>query len=349
MVKIGVTGLFCSGKDTFANYLLMRGFEHISLSEILRDEARKRSISLTRKNLQKLGNELRKKEGNDILAKKALEKMNDSKDYVISSIRNPLEVKLLASTSQFLLVNIESQIEERFRRLVAREDVRGEDKANLTFDSFVESEKKELSSNDKSAQQIKNCIEMARITIINNQTVENFHSIIQEAMPKIIELAIHVRPTWDEYFTDMSNIVGKRGTCDRGRSGAVLVKDKRVISTGYVGSPPNLAHCDEVGHWFKKTIHDDGNITQHCIRTVHAEANAVAQAAKHGISTEGTTLYCKMEPCLDCTKLLISSGIKRIVCEKMYHGAQESREMFEEAGIKLEVLQKELEHYEGQK
>ena len=123
------------------------------------------------------------------------------------------------------------------------------------------------------------------------------------------------------------------------------MKDKRIIATGYVGAPPKLAHCDDVGHWFKKTIHEDGSITQHCIRTVHAEANAIAQAAKYGISIDGATLYCKIEPCLDCTKLLISAGIKRVVCENRYQAAKEAREMLEEAGVNVESLNEKVELY----
>jgi len=306
-------------------------------------------VPINRENLRNLGNEMRRNHGNDVLAKMAVDMMKDDEDYVITSIRNPLEVKQLSASKKFLLVAIESPIEDRFKRLIAREDIRGEDKANLTFESFAESEKKELESKDKSSQQIQNCIEMSRLTIKNDQSINIFHNLIENSMPKIIEMASFVRPSWDEYFLELSKTVGKRGTCDRGRSGAVLVKNKRVISTGYVGSPPNLAHCDEVGHWFKKTIHKDGDITQHCIRTVHAEANAIAQAAKHGIPTNETSLYCKMEPCIDCTKLLISAGIKNIVCEKRYHGAQESREMLEEAGINMKVIVDELEKYDNMK
>jgi len=348
MIKIGVTGTYCSGKDSFADYLLGKGFEHLSLSDILRDEMRSRGIKINRENLIKTGNELREKEGSDFLAKRAIEKMASGKHYIITSIRNPLEIKQLASSKNFVLVNIDSPIEERFKRLVAREDIRKEDKENLTFEKFKASEKKEMESSVESSQQIKNCIDMAKLTIMNDSNLEDFYRKIDEALPKIKEIASLVRPSWDEYFMEMAKVVGKRGTCDRGRSGSVIVKDKRVMTSGYVGSPPKLAHCDDVGHWFKKTIHEDGNITQHCIRTVHAEANAIAQAAKNGINIDGATLYCKMEPCLDCTKLLISAGIKRIVSEKRYHGAQESREILEEAGVKVEVLNAEFEEYVAQ-
>jgi len=156
-----------------------------------------------------------------------------------------------------------------------------------------------------------------------------------------------LRPSWDEYFMGIAREVAKRATCDRGRSGAVLVRDKRILTTGYVGSPKGLPHCDEVGHLFKKTIDADGKESTHCIRTTHAEQNAILQAAMHGISTAGATLYCKMEPCIDCAKMIINAGIKRVVCEKKYHKAEITREFFKKAGVKLEVLNDEVEKYEG--
>ena len=93
-----------------------------------------------------------------------------------------------------------------------------------------------------------------------------------------------MRPSWDQYFIDMMDTVATRATCDRGKSGCIIVKDRRIISTGYVGSPPGLAHCDDVGHLMKQVIDDDGTTRQHCMRTIHAEQNAICQAAKHGIS-----------------------------------------------------------------
>src|SRR5665647_360915 len=105
------------------------------------------------------------------------------------------------------------------------------------------------------------------------------------------------RPTWDEYFMEIAHTISQRATCDRGRSGCVIARDKQILVTGYVGAPTGLAHCDEVGHQMKKMVHEDGSITQHCVRTVHAEQNAITQAAKQGIAIAGSTLYCKMTPC----------------------------------------------------
>jgi len=143
------------------------------------------------------------------------------------------------------------------------------------------------------------------------------------------------RPSWDEYFIELSRTVAKRATCDRGRSGCVIVKDNQILVTGYVGAPSGLPHCDEVGHKMKKMVHEDGSTTQHCVRTVHAEQNALCQAAKKGIAVEGATLYCKMTPCRTCAMLIINCGIKRVVCEKKYHDSKDSLEMFNKQMLKL--------------
>lgn len=154
------------------------------------------------------------------------------------------------------------------------------------------------------------------------------------------------RPSWDDYFMEICDTVAKRATCGRGRSGCIIAKDNRILVTGYVGSPAGLPHCDEVGHQFKKMIHEDGSVTQHCVRTVHAEQNAICQAAKNGISIEGATLYCRMTPCRTCAMLIINCGIKRVVCQRKYHDSADSLSMFAQAGVEIVHLLDEVQQYE---
>ncbi|MBQ4477043.1 MAG: cytidine/deoxycytidylate deaminase family protein [Bacteroidales bacterium] len=158
----------------------------------------------------------------------------------------------------------------------------------------------------------------------------------------------HVRPSWDEYFMQIANTVAQRATCDRGRSGCVIARDKQLLVTGYVGSPKGLPHCDDVGHQMRKVIHEDGSITNHCVRTVHAEQNAICQAAKLGISLQGSTLYCRMTPCRTCAMLIINCGITRVVCEKKYHDGAESEAMFKQAGVELVFMHDEILKYDNQ-
>ncbi|NLH50248.1 MAG: dCMP deaminase family protein [Myxococcales bacterium] len=122
------------------------------------------------------------------------------------------------------------------------------------------------------------------------------------------------RASWHEYFMQIAQDVSTRATCDRLKVGAVIVKDNRILTTGYNGSLPGTPHCDEVGHLLK-----DG----HCVRTIHAEANAVLQAARFGIRLEGSTCYCTFKPCLSCLKLLLGAGVAKIIYREVY-GNQKS-------------------------
>lgn len=134
------------------------------------------------------------------------------------------------------------------------------------------------------------------------------------------------RPSWDEYFMMMAHdVVAKRATCPRRAVGVVLVRDKRIITTGYNGSPPGMPHCTEVGC----RLHNG-----HCIRTIHAEQNAVAQAALHGVSTEGATCYVTAAPCVNCAKLLVAAGIKRVVYGEEYSDKL-GEEFLLESGVEL--------------
>jgi dCMP deaminase len=163
-----------------------------------------------------------------------------------------------------------------------------------------------------------------------------------------VNMSSNQRPDWDRYFLDMCEAVAKRATCDRGRSGCVIVKDKRIMTTGYVGAPAGLPHCDEAGHDLRKVFNANGEVTQHCVRTLHAEQNAIIQAARFGIPLEGATLFCKMTPCRTCAMIIINAGIKRVVCEKRYHADADTIEMFKQAGIELSVINNEFEKYDKQ-
>ncbi len=142
--------------------------------------------------------------------------------------------------------------------------------------------------------------------------------------------------------------VAKRATCDRGKSGCVIVRNRRIIATGYVGSPPGFPHCDEAGHDLRKAMDDAGNLRQHCVRTIHAEQNAICQAARNGIALDGADLYCKMEPCRICALLIVSVGIKRVIAKRKYHAALDTPAIFSGAGVELIVVEDSIETYPGQ-
>lgn len=139
----------------------------------------------------------------------------------------------------------------------------------------------------------------------------------------------YYRPSWDDYFMAITRIVATRSTCDRLRSGAILVKNNRIISTGYNGSPPGLPHCDgEAGH-----LMEEG----HCVRTIHGEHNTILQAAAvGGISTAGSTMYATYNPCVHCAKYVVAVGIKRVVVGKIYRGGQ-SLQYLKDAGVQVDI------------
>ncbi len=156
-----------------------------------------------------------------------------------------------------------------------------------------------------------------------------------------------IRPNWDEYFLGLLDGISRRATCDRGYSGAIIVSENNtILTTGYAGSTPGDKHCDEAGHYLVTVIQPDGTSSQHCQRTLHAEENAILQAAMDGIRLRGATLYCKMTPCLSCARRIVRVGIKRVVAQKKYHVDKLSRQLFMDAGVELTIIDDSIEKYE---
>ena len=126
------------------------------------------------------------------------------------------------------------------------------------------------------------------------------------------------RPTWDQYFQTITRQVAERSTCTRAKVGAVIVRDKNILATGYNGAPAGLPHCTEVGCLVYKSVTPEGDNEENCFRTIHAEINAIAQAAKNGAAIQGADIYITHTPCIHCLKVLINTGIVRICYEKAY-------------------------------
>jgi len=144
-----------------------------------------------------------------------------------------------------------------------------------------------------------------------------------------------MRPSWDEYFVEIARQVATRSTCLRRSVGALIVRDKRILSTGYNGAPRGLEHCDVVGCLREKLGIPSGQRQEIC-RGLHAEQNAIIQAALHGVSIEGGTIYVTHQPCITCAKMIINSGIVRVVCANTYPD-ELARQMLDEAGVELSV------------
>ncbi len=143
--------------------------------------------------------------------------------------------------------------------------------------------------------------------------------------PSVANQPHRSRPSWDDYFLQIAFTVAQRSTCDRAHVGCVLVRERRILTTGYNGAPAGLPHCDDAGH-----LMVDG----HCVRTLHAEQNALIQAALHGVGTEGATAYVTHQPCLTCAKMLINAGVRRVVYAGNYPDDY-SRQFLVAAGVEL--------------
>ena len=342
MITIGITGTLGAGKGTIVDYLVKeKGFVHFSVRDFITKEIERRGMPVNRDSMTIVGNDLRKQHSPSYITDELYKQAQETgKNCSIESVRTPLEVSELRKHSNFYLFAIDADAKVRYERIV----VRGSSTDNVSFETFIANEQREMTSDDPNKQNLKACIEQADYLFSNDGNFDDLHQKIEEVLDKIM----YKRPSWDEYFMELANTASKRATCDRGRSGCVIVKNRHVLVTGYVGSPAGLPHCDEVGHLFSKTIHSDGSISNHCIRTVHAEQNAICQAARRGIALEGATLYCRMTPCRTCAMLIINCGIKRVVCERKYHKGEESEEMFRQAGIELEFFYDEVQKYENQ-
>ncbi|MEA3336008.1 MAG: cytidine/deoxycytidylate deaminase family protein [Chloroflexota bacterium] len=136
----------------------------------------------------------------------------------------------------------------------------------------------------------------------------------------------HKRPPWNDYFMGITFQVARRSTCDRARVGAIVVKDRRILTTGYNGSPAGLPHCDDIGHLI---------VDGHCVRTLHAEQNAIIQGAQHGVTLRGGTLYVTHQPCLTCAKMIINAGLVRVVYAGHYPD-ENSVAFLAQAGVALQ-------------
>ncbi len=146
------------------------------------------------------------------------------------------------------------------------------------------------------------------------------------------------RPDWDNYFLEIANLVSQRSTCLRRKVGALIVKDKRILATGYNGAPRGLPHCSETGCLREKLKVPSGERHELC-RGLHSEQNAILQAALHGVSVKDSVLYCSTQPCIICAKMLINAGVKEIIIKDGYPDKM-AMDFFKLAGVKVRACKK---------
>ena len=177
---------------------------------------------------------------------------------------------------------------------------------------------------------------MADAVVTNNGTVNELHDKIREV---VNALAMNrQRPDWDEYFMAIAKVVAMRGNCIKRKVAAVIVKDRRVVSTGYNGTPRGVTNCSEGGCPRCNRLGTSGTDLTDCLCS-HAEENAIVQAAYHGVSIKGATMYSTYSPCLICTKMIINSGISEVVFSEAYSMDEVPHDLLREAGITIRKIE----------
>jgi len=323
---IGLTGKNGSGKGEVAAFLKARGFSYHSLSDVVREETKKRKKPLTRDNLIVVGNELRKKFGPDILARRILERLEIDKHYVVDSVRHPKEVEALRRRDGFALLNITAPSKVRFERLKTR----GRENDPKTEKDFKQLEAKEGKSKTASDQQLDETLKLADYQIENASTLETLHQKVIETINQIAQKK--KRPDWDHYFLEIAKVVALRSNCIKRKVAAVIVKDKRIISTGYNGTPRGVKNCSEGGCPRCNQLTSSGTKLDECLCS-HGEENAITQAAYHGVCIKDSTIYTTFSPCLLCTKMIINSGIREVVFNENYPLGETAMRLLKEAGV----------------
>lgn len=321
---IGLTGENCAGKGTTARYLMRKSFYYISLSDIIREELAAAGEPITRENLIRKGNEMRKQFGAGILARKAMEKFEPGKNYVIDSIRNPGEVEELRKRKDFVLLRVTAPPEQRFARMRAR-DREGDPK---TYEGFLMVEEVEK----KGDQQLQKTLESADKVLVNDADFAHLYDSVDALLVELSSQFKLSRPSWDEYFMGIAKTVAGRSNCMKRKVASIIVADKRIISTGYNGTPRGVRNCDEGGCPRCNNFADGGSRLEECLCS-HGEENAIVQAAYHGISIKGAVLYSTYAPCLICTKMIINAGISEVVFNEEYPMNETALRLLKDAGV----------------
>lgn len=330
-MMIGLTGTNGAGKTVAAEHLQDRGFEYYSLSDEIRTELRAKGLQLTRENLIEAGNCLRADHGPAVLADRIKARLRPDRNYVVDSIRNPHEVRSLQSTGGFYLLHLDAPREIRYKRVRKR----GGPRTPASLDEFVAHEEREMTSPEPTHQQLRVCREMADEVLINVDTLDKLRSNLDTHV-KAWLMSEH-RPDWDTYFMGIAQMVALRSNCMKRKVAAVIIKDRRIISTGYNGTPRGVKNCNEGGCPRCNSLAPSGTKLEECLCS-HAEENAIVQAAYHGIGLRDATIYSTFSPCLICTKMIINAGISEVAYDLDYPLNDTAEALLKEAAVNARRL-----------
>jgi dCMP deaminase len=277
------------------------------------------------------GNDLRVRYGPAILAQRILQRIEPDRNYVIDSIRNPAEVAELRKASRdFKLICVDAPARLRFERTIARR----RENDPITLDEFIALDQRETTG-DLHSQNLAEVARLADEVLLNDGTLEDLQPKVDLMVSRLLRET--QRPGWDQYFMDIARVVASRSNCMKRKVAAVIVLDKRIISTGYNGTPRGTRNCNEGGCPRCNNMAASGTGLDECLCS-HGEENAIVQASYHGVSLKDATIYSTFAPCLMCAKMIINSGIREVVYNLDYPLNDSAFRLFSESGIKIRRL-----------
>ncbi len=330
---IGVAGTNAAGKSTIVRMLEERGFLTLSLSDVIREEASRRGLPHDRAVLQQLANEMRERDGPAALMREALRRIRrPDLPVVIDSIRNPAEVEALRERDA-LLIGVDAQARVRFARAIERAARTGRVENAPTFEDFLAREAIENSENPN-GQQLDRVLGMADVVFRNDQDEEELKRRVTRVFSRMPETDARKLP-WPTYFMRIAHLVSRRSSCLTRHIGAVIVRDNKLLCSGYNGTPAGVPNCDMGGcPRCADTTVPSGTRLDECL-CVHAEQNAIFQAAKHGFDIGGAEIYVTNFPCVTCAKAIVSVGIVRVWFDRSYSQNELAMRVFQLAHIEV--------------
>ena len=325
---LGLSGPYAAGKGEVVAFLRSRSFYSHSLSDVIRKELQARGLEETRERMIETGNRLRAEHGPAVLAQRLLTSLLADRNYVVDSIRHPAEVAALRTAGPgFKLLWVDAKENLRFERLRGR----GRSGDPQSLEELRQLEARELGSTDPAGQQLRAVRDLADFVLHNDGDLATLHTELH----RILERSLHFeRPGWDEYFMSIARVVASRSNCVKRKVGAVIARDRRIVSTGYNGTPRGTRNCNEGGCPRCNAFVEGGTRLDECLCS-HGEENAITQAAYHGVSLRGGTIYTTFCPCLICTKMIINAGIEEVVYNAEYPLGEVSLALLREAGVKV--------------
>jgi dCMP deaminase len=325
---VGLSGLNGSGKGEVLKYLEERSFYPFSLSDVIRQHLDEQGLAETRDRMIEAGRAIRTEKGPGGLAEMLAEKIISDRNYVVDSIRHPAEVEVLRRrTPHFHLVWVDAPAEIRLERM----NERGRAGDATTLEELRAQEGRELGSDDPAAQQLLAVKQLADATLVNDGSIAELHGKLQE----VLEASLFFeRPSWDEYFMSIARVVATRSNCVKRKVASVITRDRRIVSTGYNGTPRGVRNCNEGGCPRCNSFAEGGTRLDECLCS-HGEENAITQVAYHGVSVKDATIYTTLSPCLICTKMIINVGIVEVVYNAHYPMGDVPLALLEEAGVKV--------------